>query len=146
MNAEVGAGVPQFTVSPRQEQNFSSFIGWIDTKSGLTGVEAFKRSYQGLFASMKKNNYEEFIKWSRKLSAEAKRFSDAQKSTILAFFETIRVPNPAPLKPPPPNACEVSCLFGSCLITCTEGTEPKCRCEWYGAPDSSCEPNGASQE
>ncbi len=128
------------SVSEQQEENFNKFVQFLDNQESLKLVgENLKSVYEKVFVAMKQNDYKEYIINKEILDKEFANLNENQRNTILEFFHTL-TPIELNEKEIPANSCKVSCLFGSCEITCPDGSKPKCRCEWYGAPDCGCEP------
>ncbi|RCK74477.1 MAG: hypothetical protein IGBAC_1425 [Ignavibacteriae bacterium] len=128
------------TVSKQQEENFNNFIKFLDQQESFKLIkDSIKNAYVIAFVAMKENDYDKYVIYNKRVGEILEKLSRKQKDEILEFFKTLVPPEFDETKVPV-GSCKVSCLFGSCEITCPDGSKPKCRCEWYGAPDGSCEP------
>lgn len=136
-----GSMVVTLSVSPQQETNFNLFMSWLDTHSSLKQNDNIKNAYQAVFAALKKNDYETYVKEVSILNPILKKMSPDEQNDIYNFFLTLAAPEVTPQQSitPPGGSCNVSCLFGSCSVECPAGTKPKCFCQW-GSPHCGCEP------
>lgn len=129
----------RLSVSPQQEENFNAFMSWLDTVESLKDNKSLREAYVEVFAATKQNDYASYVPRIKKLGEEVAKLSNEQKTAMVEFFTTLSPPPKLAPMQVPDNWCRVSCLFGSCEISCPAGTKPKCFCQW-GSPHCGCEP------
>lgn len=133
--------VATLSVSSQQEENFNSFMAWLDTHSSLKQNDSLKSAYQVAFAALKNNDYNSYVREVGRLNSLLNKLSATETNDMYNFFQTLIVPTVTPMQPKggAGGRCEVSCLFGSCSVECPAGTKPTCFCQG-GNPNCGCEP------
>ena len=136
--------IVKLSVSEQQEKNFNAFMAWLQKHKSLAKNDSLRLAYQSVFAALKKNDVQKYFRATKQLDRVLTRVTDAEKQDMYNFFLTL-----TPIKDSSPHEngnngllggkCKVSCVFGSCEITCPPDTKPKCFCQW-GSPHCGCEP------
>jgi len=132
----------RLSVSPQQEQNFNAFMAWFTTHELFKENEGLGNNLRAVFEALKSNKYAEYIPRLKKLEEDLEKLSQTEKEAILQFLRTLSIETrPQQIQPleAPGGSCWVVCLFGSCGISCAEGTRPLCYCTLGLFPHCECE-------
>ncbi|HVP38109.1 MAG TPA: hypothetical protein VMS93_02880 [Candidatus Saccharimonadales bacterium] len=132
-------GIATLRVSPEQEMNFRALV---ETVSKLQ-TPAADKYLSALFATHDaavRNDHGAYLAALSRLGDAQSGLTPLELGRVQAFAERApRTATPTDVGGIAGGSCTVSCVFGSCSITCDPEYTPNCRCVWLFWPSCTCD-------
>lgn len=123
---------PTVHISPVQEQNFRTFMAWVERDRVFARKTAFRNAVQNALNAAKANDLSAYPYWVAQVEMEFDNLSLKERLRLSKFIvDSLARPQPTKTerttKVDRKGSCTANSPFTSCETLCTEGERPRCK-------------------